>query len=146
MLCDTEYARRLLAYKSYFDPQTAPEPFAKAADLGAPRLELLRERPFTLETKRGLSDEPETGELLRGVIDRLVLLYDADKIVAADVVDFKTDENFPDDSRLEEYRKQLKAYETVVKKQYGLPSSAISLRLAFVTLEREVDVKRLADA
>ena len=145
-LCATEYARRLLAYKSYFDPQTAPEPFAKAADLGAPRLELLRERPFTLETKRGLSDEPETGELLRGVIDRLVLLYDADKIVAADVVDFKTDENFPDDSRLEEYRKQLKAYETVVKKQYGLPSSAISLRLAFVTLEREVDVKRLADA
>ena len=145
-LCATQYVRRLLAYESYFDPQTAPAPFAKATELSAPRLELLRERPFTLETKRGLSDEPETGELLRGVIDRLVLLYDADEVVAADVVDFKTDEKFPDDSRLDEYRKQLKAYETVVKKQYGLPPSAISLRLAFVTLEREVDVKRLADA
>ncbi len=145
-LCATEYARRLLAYTSYFDPLLAPAPFAKAAELVAPRLELRREHPFTLETKPGLSDEPETGELLRGVIDRLVLLYDADKVVAADVVDFKTDEEFPDDSRLQEYRQQLKAYETVVKKQYGLPSSAISLRLAFVTLEREVDVKRLADA
>ena len=145
-MCATQYVRRLLAYESYFDPQTAPAPFAKATELSAPRLELLRERPFTLETKRGLSDEPETGELLRGVIDRLVLLYDADEVVAADVVDFKTDEKFPDDSRLDEYRKQLKAYETVGKKQYGLPPSAISLRLAFVTLEREVDVKRLADA
>ena len=90
---------------------------------------------------------------MRGIIDRLVLLYDGDKVVAADVVDYKTD-RFPDKNNqfindpalipqetVDEYRRQLAVYARVVQEWYDLPKEAVSLRLAFVAYDFTIDAR-----
>ena len=70
------------------------------------RWQVWRERPFAIR---------DGNAILNGKIDRLVLLYDGDHIVAADVVDYKSDMLSADDpravdARAEIYRPQLEAY------------------------------------
>lgn len=93
-----------------------------------PRWELWRERPFAVR---------DGDAILRGTIDRLVVLCDGDAPVAADVLDFKTDSVAADDpqgieARVEEYRPQLEAYRRAVGSLFGLDPERISARLAFV--------------
>jgi ATP-dependent helicase/nuclease subunit A len=76
--------------------------------------------------------------LLSGIIDRLVLLYDGTRLVAADIVDYKTDGARRDDAgRLAElaeyYRPQMDAYRRAVGVMYRLPPEQITARLLFVT-------------
>ena len=105
---------------------------------------VFRERPFALR---------DGDSLMRGIIDRLVLLYDGDKVVAADVVDYKTD-RFPDKNNqfindpalipqetVDEYRRQLAVYARVVQEWYDLPKEAVSLRLAFVAYDFTIDAR-----
>ncbi len=80
----------------------------------------------------------DEGRLLSGIIDRLVLLYHGDQLVAADVVDYKTDSVTRDDpaqlDRLVEfYRPQLAAYRRAVAAIYHLPLRQICARLLFVS-------------
>jgi ATP-dependent helicase/nuclease subunit A len=95
------------------------------------------ERPFAVV---------EAGGLLSGTMDRLVLLRSEDKIMAADILDFKTD-FLPreDDAALRErvnyYSPQLAAYRRAVGKMTGLPLSAIVARLLFVTTGQVVKVE-----
>ena len=98
-------------------------------DLSQPRWEVRREWPFAVR-------DGET--ILSGTIDRLVLLYDGDRPVAADVLDFKTDVVSADDpqaiaARVEEYRPQLAAYRRAVAALFHLAPARISARLVFVT-------------
>jgi ATP-dependent exoDNAse (exonuclease V) beta subunit len=93
-----------------------------------PRWQVWRERPFAIR---------DGDAILSGQIDRLVLLYDADQVVAADVVDYKTDALPADDPqavevRAEIYRPQLEAYRRAVSKLYRLAPERISARLLFV--------------
>ena len=89
------------------------------------RLEVQNERRFAIR---------ESNQLLSGTIDRLVLMYDQDQLVAADVIDFKTDAVNQDDSNgleetVEHYRPQLKAYRSAVAKMFRLDPQRISTRL-----------------
>ncbi|MFK7769083.1 MAG: hypothetical protein AB8B55_17805 [Mariniblastus sp.] len=83
------------------------------------------------------------GELLSGVIDRLVLVYQGSKLVAADVIDFKSDrvdgENLQE--RIEHYRPQLNGYRRAVSKFANLPLSKISTRLAFPSAGKVVNLE-----
>jgi ATP-dependent exoDNAse (exonuclease V) beta subunit len=93
-----------------------------------PRWQVFRERPFAVR---------DSDAILSGQIDRLVLLYDADQLVAADVVDYKTDALAAGDpqavaARAEIYRPQLEAYRRAVSKLYRLAPERISARLLFI--------------
>jgi ATP-dependent exoDNAse (exonuclease V) beta subunit len=75
--------------------------------------------------------------ILRGTIDRLVILFDGETLVGADIIDFKSDSLDPADPAAVEakkthYRPQLEAYRTAVAKLYGLPGDRITTRLVFV--------------
>ena len=72
--------------------------------------------------------------ILRGTIDRLVVLYDDDRPVAADVLDFKTDQPSVIADRVAEYRPQLEAYRRAVAGLFHLEPARVSARLAFVQL------------
>ena len=93
------------------------------------RWRVWRERPFAIR---------DGNTILNGKIDRLVLLYDGDDIVAADVMDYKTDmlsANDPRalDARAEIYRPQLEAYRVATSRLCHLARDRISVRLLFVT-------------
>lgn len=75
------------------------------------------------------------GSVLRGSIDRLVLMQRDGRVVAADVIDFKTD-SFEDDAALrkkvDHYRPQVNAYRQAVAQIFKLPLAAIRGTLFFV--------------
>ena len=116
---------KLLTYQTYLQ-DFAPD-FAVGGDimLEAHRLEVENERPFAVKLD---------GELLSGFIDRLVLVYEGDVLVAADVIDFKSDPVTDQTlgSRIQHYRPQLNAYRQAVSRFTKLPVDRISARLVFV--------------
>jgi len=75
------------------------------------------------------------GSVLRGSIDRLVLIRRDGQVVAADVIDYKTDA-FEDEAALDvkaaHYRPQVNAYRQAVAQIFKLPGSAIRAVLFFV--------------
>ncbi len=108
-ICALEFTRRLLSRSSYAGYDAI----------------VYQERPFShLEGK---------DRLIRGTIDRLVLKYSDKQLVAADVIDFKSDRYKPSAKTYEEYRLQLNEYGRATAKQFRLPKDKITLRLAFVS-------------
>ena len=111
----------------------------------SPRWEVWREKPFVLR---------EDDVILSGSIDRLVVLYDGDRPVGADVLDFKTDvlpagpvSPLPSAgegqgvrvsaalaARIEFYRPQLAAYRRAAARLFGLAPDRVSARLVFTEL------------
>jgi ATP-dependent helicase/nuclease subunit A len=92
---------------------------------GAATLKVQRERAFVYL---------HNGELVLGSIDRLVLLKSGGRVVAADIVDFKTDRLVgPRDQWLEarrtHYAPQLQEYRAAVSHSFGLEQKQISARL-----------------
>ena len=76
-------------------------------------------------------------DLLTGIIDRLVLIYEGNELVAADVIDFKTDEiaaNHPDQLsvRVDHYTPQIEAYRFAVSETFGLAVQHVRAHLLFV--------------
>lgn len=101
------------------------------------RLEVYREWGFTAPD--------EDGSLMTGIIDRLVLVYDAAsyELLAADIIDYKTDEidsAAAADARTGFYRDQVTAYRRAVEQLYRLTQDQISSRLLFVTAGRVCSV------
>jgi len=84
-----------------------------------------REVPFLLR---------DGDTIVEGFIDRLVLTREHGRVVAADVVDFKTDALQPHEvaERVQHYRPQLAAYRRAVASMYGLADGAVSARLVFL--------------
>ncbi len=129
MLDDLMVARTLSrnAYDSLKDLGLAD---SVASELeGRPlRLEVANERKFAVR---------DGNTVLSGFIDRLVLIYAGDQLVAADIVDYKSDA-LPDNdaaalaAKIEHYRPQLAAYRTAVATMTGLDEERISARLLFV--------------
>lgn len=96
---------------------------------GGDTLELRREFPFT---------QREEGSLVNGVIDRLVLHRRGGKVIAADVIDFKTDAVVPSDeetvaARVEFHREQMEAYRQAVSRMERVAPERVRARLLFVT-------------
>jgi ATP-dependent helicase/nuclease subunit A len=129
--------RQLAAKVAAFQQQLAA-PQVSAALHRSAYAELLRaaggelsvytERAFTLRSG---------DELLSGSIDRLVLTRRGGKVVAADVLDYKTDAIDPHDSgglaeRIEFYRPQIEAYRRAVAQLFQLDFKCITARLVFL--------------
>ncbi|MBW3599411.1 MAG: UvrD-helicase domain-containing protein [Planctomycetes bacterium] len=74
--------------------------------------------------------------ILMGHIDRVVQIYDADQLIAADLIDFKTDvlrNKKALDDRIKFYQPQLDAYRRALAKMLRLPPAHIAARMLFVT-------------
>jgi len=105
--------------------RAAYDRFTKQGDV---KLEVHVERSFALR----LGDE-----LLAGSMDRLVLVRRGGAVIAAEVLDYKTDALAPGDkaalaAAMEFYRPQIEAYRQAVAKLYCLEPPAISARLLFL--------------
>ena len=92
------------------------------------RFRVWRERPFAVRVEDAV---------LNGAIDRLVVLYDGDRPLAADVIDFKTDtldmaNTAALQSKVDNYRPQLEAYRIAASRLTGLDPTRVSARLLFV--------------
>ena len=100
----------------------------------ANRLEVQTERPFAVETQDGFS---------RGVIDRMITVHRGDQLVAADLIDIKTDDVSGGDlhDRIGQYRAQLGAYRQAASQFLGLPINRISTRLVFVSSGQVVNIE-----
>jgi ATP-dependent helicase/nuclease subunit A len=77
------------------------------------------------------------GEIQEGFIDRLVLVERGGRIVAADILDFKTDRIEAGDeeglsARTQYYRPQIEAYCQVVREQHGLAEDEVTGKLLFL--------------
>jgi ATP-dependent helicase/nuclease subunit A len=93
----------------------------------SPTLRVLREHPFAW--REGVT-------LVSGVIDRLVLWQAGDQVVAAELLDFKTDAVPASgpvlDARIATYRPQLESYRRAVSRLFAIEASCVAARLLFV--------------
>ena len=125
--------RSLLSRESYQETYLLNFPRPDQQIIQANRLEVENERPFAIQLDGGI---------LQGVIDRLILVYEDDQLVAADVVDFKTDlfveSELPD--RINFYKPQLSSYRQATCKFTKLPLEKVSARLLFVESDKLVNV------
>jgi hypothetical protein len=122
-------ATRQALSRGTYDPAAQghwPAALRKRLAAGRMRLEVERERPFAVRQ----------GEvLMSGAIDRLVLVYDDQRLVAADIVDYKTDNVASAaelDQKIEFYRPQLEAYRSAVMQLMSLERPLVTARLLFV--------------
>ena len=107
-------------FSRWFQSQVAKELPASA------RFEVFNEQPIVFS---------DGGRCGTGTIDRLVLVYDGDEVIAADVIDHKTDRAKSDNDaqkRVEFYGPQLRKYRDAVSEMFGLDSKRIRMRLALV--------------
>jgi len=96
-----------------------------------------RERSFAIR---------QGNALLSGSIDRLVIIKNGDTPIAADVIDFKTDELPPGDkkalaARIEFYRPQMEAYRAAAAHLLSLEPNNIAAKLVFLGTDRIVDME-----
>ncbi len=81
--------------------------------------------------------------LVRGSIDRLVVSYEGERPVGAEIIDFKTDRLDGGDSRAvrsraKRYRPQLEAYREAVMRLYRLEKSRVKATLLFLDAMKTV--------
>ncbi len=98
------------------------------SSISQPRWQVWRERSFAVR---------DDDTIVRGEIDRLVVLLDGDRPIGADVLDFKTDRVDADNSemlatRVEHYRPQLETYARAAATLFDLSPDQVSTRLLFV--------------
>jgi ATP-dependent helicase/nuclease subunit A len=125
-LLQHDNVQRLLSRESYEEMYLISFSDSQSDSCGGPRLEVFNERPFAVQLDSGW---------LEGIIDRLIIVYDGDRPIAADIIDFKTDEA-ASGKRLREqvdrYQPQLKAYQAAASQFLKLPLERIGTRLLFV--------------
>jgi ATP-dependent exoDNAse (exonuclease V) beta subunit len=103
----------------------------------AVRRELAAHVPSAVvQNERGFAFRQD-GRLMSGYIDRLVLLEHGGRVVAAEIIDYKTDAlDAQNPQQLDEksmfYTPQLEAYRQAVVSLTGLPTDRIAATLAFV--------------
>ncbi len=124
-MIEHENVKRLLTMESYQETYLMHFPETSQIMIEANRLEVENERRFAVQLEAGL---------MQGVIDRLVLVYEGDRLVAADVIDFKTDTVAASETkqRVEYYKPQLSAYREAASQFLQLPIEKVSSRLLFV--------------
>jgi len=113
--------------------QRALDSAIQAAEL---RVDVEREYPFAVQ---------QENQLLTGFVDRLLLIYQGNRLLAADIVDYKTDTIDPSDPRAlqaakERYRPQQQAYRSAIAQVFQLPTTQVHASLLFVTAGVEVPI------
>jgi ATP-dependent exoDNAse (exonuclease V) beta subunit len=87
------------------------------------------------------------GQMLSGVIDRCVLGFDGDRVVRAEILDFKTDRR-PESIAIDEWTKeraevhgtQLRYYRRVLCEQFGLHPNDVQLNLLLLSEDLQVSI------
>jgi ATP-dependent exoDNAse (exonuclease V) beta subunit len=78
------------------------------------------------------------GKMVQGIFDRVVLsLSESDQIMAAEIIDFKTDRPGKDvglDQLVDRYRGQLESYRSALVRLTGLPEDKIRMTLLFTSI------------
>jgi ATP-dependent exoDNAse (exonuclease V) beta subunit len=120
---------RILCRKTYADPRGSLFPRALVPLWTATMI------PQKVEQERRFLVREGT-TFVNGSFDRIVWLCDQGRVVAADVIDFKTDALSPGDAtalaeRTEHYRPQLEAYRRAAARLGGLPEECVAARLVF---------------
>ncbi len=82
----------------------------------------------TLEVRNEVTVATAVNEITWGVIDRLVLWLDEGQVIAAHILDYKTDTGETEDLA-ETYREQLNTYRTAVAGIYGLGEQQVQADL-----------------
>jgi ATP-dependent exoDNAse (exonuclease V) beta subunit len=122
--------RRALSRQAYAD--LAHVGFSQACLAEVARhdvvLRVLRERPFAIR---------EHDAVVHGIIDRLVLLCHGDQVLAADILDYKSDTLMVTDAQEKQavvarYQPQLALYRRAMAQQCGLDLECIATRLVFL--------------
>jgi ATP-dependent exoDNAse (exonuclease V) beta subunit len=93
-------------------------------------LQVIRERPFAIR---------DDDAVVYGIIDRLVLFRLQDRVLAADILDFKSgvlavDETANIHHAVETYRPQLAMYRRAIARQFGLDLDRVKARLLLLQL------------
>ena len=124
-MLEHETIKELLSLQTYQQHYMADVANSDGMIFDALRVEVQTERPFAVNMAEGL---------FQGFIDRVVWVYEGDRLVAADVIDIKTDavDAATLESRVEHYRPQLNAYRRSVAQFAKLPLEKITARLLFV--------------
>jgi ATP-dependent exoDNAse (exonuclease V) beta subunit len=127
-LSDDRLREWLAEYQGWMTAEAVRKALSRSAYPPGARVE--RELPFLHRIPDGI---------LQGFIDRLVLIEKDGRVVAAEVLDFKTDyidESDPRalEDRIAYYRPQIDAYRTAVAGRYGLSPKDISGKLLFLRL------------
>ena len=117
-----QVARRVLPNQILFEPLTA-----------------------TVENERAFAVRMDQW-IVPGTIDRLVLIHEGKSLIAAEVIEYKTDQltgatTLQIDERIVEYQPQIVAYRRAVGQFAGLPLDRVFARLVFVGIDREFDVR-----
>ena len=91
-------------------------------------LQVVRERPFAIR---------EDEAIVHGIIDRLVLFWQGKRVIAADILDFKSEViaiSAPADVEavVARYQAQLALYKRAMARQYALDADRVTTRLLFV--------------
>ncbi len=133
-LLDQPAIARLLSRQRYEQPGDLdfPEPAARQWGAGPLSPSVQNERPFACR---------DGDRLLNGFIDRLVLLRQNDRLVAAEILDYKTDAlGAADAETLDDkrafYSPQLQAYRQAVVHLTRLPPTHVAARLVFLQAGR----------
>jgi ATP-dependent exoDNAse (exonuclease V) beta subunit len=128
---------RVLQRSAYAGPEQPGFP-AALAPVWSPSLvprQVEQERRFLVH---------DGSKFWNGSLDRVVWLADGDRIVAADILDYKTDAVEPGEAALkattDHYRPQLEAYRRAVPQFAAIPENRIATRLVFTHAGRVVDV------
>ncbi len=88
------------------------------------------------------------GNLVEGVIDRLVVLYKNDRPYAAELFDYKVDAFDPDmtllwlEDRIEHHKPQLEMYAQIVSEQLQIPRQQVASYLIMLSTDDIVQVDR----
>lgn len=114
---------------------------SQLAKLSGDVLVVMNEHKFAVSTDQGL---------LNGTIDRLVLSIDADQIVEAEIIDFKTDRvtSATAGDRAETYRPQMNAYAEAISLAFNLPADKIRQTVVFTEIDQliEIDAETTRDS
>jgi ATP-dependent exoDNAse (exonuclease V) beta subunit len=128
----------VLSRRNYHPPAALALPTELCDELaaGGGEIRVQTERRFAIR---------EENAILNGSIDRLLLIGDGRRTVAADVTDYKTDviplgDEAARQARIEYYRPQLAAYRRAVARFTRLPADQIATRLVFLELAQVVDL------
>ena len=116
-------------------PQSAEEKLVAEALQQEQIRALFTQQPGQVAYKEQSIDAVEGEKWISGTIDRLVLTRSGKKVVAAGIVDFKTDirrgdtEAEQDAHLCDTHRAQMRAYHALICRAYDLPSEAVSVTL-----------------
>jgi len=127
--------KQVLSKAAAQKPDHLPLPSEVLADLTEPmELEVRREQRFAIQ---------QNGRIVQGVIDRLTLFKKDGKLLAVDLVDFKTDEVRSKNAlaaKVEYYRPQLEAYRQAIAATFRLDLDRIAARLVFIARDEVIDI------